>query len=347
MSDRGYIERPLSSFHRPIDCADASELKEQVVEWNGDFAQLSAGPFSAIGGLTQLGVISMARFTFDQTVLNRSYAPRNTVAFLFPGRGSAPAYVRGREVRYTQGVAMTQDACCEAITHGPFVVVAAAIDLDCWNAQSSWLHTQPVADTRGPSIVSQAAWLGSLESSIAWILDAVTQYPAAFTREDVRASLVDRFVATLSNIDGRADTEDATRRGGRARRHRAVERAREYIRENLSEQIRLSDLCNHCYVQSRSLEYGFREMCGLSPVAYIKAVKLSRVRKSLLSAEAPLRSISEIACDYGFWHLSQFAVDYRRFFGETPSATRERARAAFLVKKSPALERFDALLMLS
>lgn len=346
MPDPGCIDPPSRDFHRAIRCADASELKEQVVEWNGDFAQLSAGPFSAIGGLTQLGVITLARFTYDQTVLNRSYAPRDTMAFLFPGRGSAPAYVRGRPVEYTQGVAITQDACCEAITHGPFVVMAAAIDLGFWNAQSNWLRTQPVADTRGPSIVSQAAWLGSLESSINWILDAVTQYPAVLGREDIRASLVDRLLSTLSKIDGRA-TEVGTRGEGRARRHRAVERAREYIRANVSEQIRLSDLCNHCYVQSRSLEYGFREMCGLSPVAYIKAVKLSRVRKALLSVEVPLRSISEIACDFGFWHLSQFAVDYRRFFGETPSSTRERARASFLAKKSPARERSDALLMLS
>jgi AraC family ethanolamine operon transcriptional activator len=31
--------------------------------------------------------------------------------------------------------------------------------------------------------------------------------------------------------------------------------------------------------------------------------------------------INEIANRWGFWHMSQFAADYRRFFGELPSET--------------------------
>ena len=39
------------------------------------------------------------------------------------------------------------------------------------------------------------------------------------------------------------------------------------------------------------------------------------------------RSISEIALDCGFWHLSQFAVDYKRLFAESPSVTYRRTQA--------------------
>jgi AraC family ethanolamine operon transcriptional activator len=31
--------------------------------------------------------------------------------------------------------------------------------------------------------------------------------------------------------------------------------------------------------------------------------------------------INEIAHRWGFWHMSQFATDYHRFFGELPSET--------------------------
>jgi AraC-like DNA-binding protein len=51
-------------------------------------------------------------------------------------------------------------------------------------------------------------------------------------------------------------------------------------------------------------------------------VRLNHVRRRLLSPEWKSRTISRIALDCGFWHLSQFAADYRRMFGETPSATR-------------------------
>lgn len=315
----------VSDFYRPIECEDASGLNADLVEWNGEFAQLKPGTFSANGGLMRLGAISLARITFNQTVLNRSHAPRGAVAFLFPGRGSGAAFVNGQEVDDSQCVAVTKDACCEAITKGHFIVMAAAIDLNVWNAQSHWLETQSIADIRSARIVSQPAWRRSVENSINWIVGALAENPAAFGREDVRASLTDRFLVTLADVNRGQDIGVLSTRDARVHRRKAVERAREYIRENLSEQIRLSDLCSHAYAQARSLEYGFREVSGLSPVGYIKALKLGSVRKALLARQAATRSISEIACDHGFWHLSQFALDYRRFFGETPSATRMRS----------------------
>jgi AraC family transcriptional regulator, ethanolamine operon transcriptional activator len=316
--------RSVSDFYRPIACTDASELNAQVREWNGDFAQLSAGSFHANGGLTQLGAVSVVRLNFDQTILNRSYAPANAVAFLFPGQGSGASFVRGREIDSSQCVAIANDACCEAITKGHFVVMAAAIDLDFWNAQSHWLRTDSVAGIRSARIISRAAWRNSVESSINWIFRALAAHPEAFNREDVRASLSDRFLVTLANLSPPKNVDVESTRDASVRRRKAVERARAYIHENLSEPIRLSDLCLHSHVQSRALEYGFREVSGLSPVTYIKALRLSKVRKALMSFQSSARSISEIACDHGFWHLSQFSMDYRKFFGESPSVTRMR-----------------------
>jgi AraC family ethanolamine operon transcriptional activator len=114
-------------------------------------------------------------------------------------------------------------------------------------------------------------------------------------------------------------------RSAHAQQRSAVERAREYIRVNLAEPLPLSKLCSYAHVQARSLEYGFREITGLAPIAYIKSLRLNAVRRALLRTPAAERSISEIALDNGFWHLSQFAADYRKFFGETPTSTRQGA----------------------
>ena len=34
--------------------------------------------------------------------------------------------------------------------------------------------------------------------------------------------------------------------------------------------------------------------------------------------------VTDVANEWGFWHLGQFAADYRRHFGELPSETFER-----------------------
>ena len=104
--------------------------------------------------------------------------------------------------------------------------------------------------------------------------------------------------------------------------------AREFIHARLSEPLPLSDLCRHAGLKVRTLETGFREVTGLTPIAYIRSLRLNAVRRALHHTLAPQRSISDIALDNGFWHLSQFATDYRKLFGETPMNTRRRSRAA-------------------
>ena len=60
---------------------------------------------------------------------------------------------------------------------------------------------------------------------------------------------------------------------------------------------------------------------------YLRMLRLGEVRRELLKSAGSQRSISEIALDAGFSHLSQFTVDYKKVFGETPSATRRRLLA--------------------
>lgn len=101
--------------------------------------------------------------------------------------------------------------------------------------------------------------------------------------------------------------------------------ATDLIHARLAHPIRLSELCRHAGLNIRSLEYGFREVTGLTPIAYVRSLRLNSVRRTLMQdVTSRGRSISEIAMDAGFWHLSQFAADYRTFFGETPTQTRRR-----------------------
>jgi AraC-like DNA-binding protein len=79
-------------------------------------------------------------------------------------------------------------------------------------------------------------------------------------------------------------------------------------------------------VGERTLQLAFRERFGLTPAAFLKARRLALVRQQLLRLNPADSSIGQVAGALGFTHLGQFAADYRRAFGETPSETLKQTR---------------------
>jgi AraC-like DNA-binding protein len=71
----------------------------------------------------------------------------------------------------------------------------------------------------------------------------------------------------------------------------------------------------------RSLYNLFEKHAGTTPKNYIRNRKLESIRACLNDPSANVRSITEIALDYGFLHLGRFAENYRSAFGELPSDT--------------------------
>ena len=287
-------------IYKPISCTDAAELSAQVQDWNFEFTQLSAGPFSTSGGILLLDSVHVGRLTYDQSLLHRGYTPRGCVAIVIPSRDSGQLFVGGRQVESSQCLTVADGAGLEAISRNRYVDVELAIDLNAWNTQSHWLSECPLALARGIGVeTSSPLWINHMLDTVEWTFSAFAKHPEALRRPDVRASLRDQF---LMRIGGFGDSTNGTQaerhtRDARARRRIAVERAREYIELQLTEPLPLSELCRHAHVQARSLEYGFREITGLSPITYIKSLRLNAVRKTLLNARTPERSISEIALD--------------------------------------------------
>jgi AraC family ethanolamine operon transcriptional activator len=99
-----------------------------------------------------------------------------------------------------------------------------------------------------------------------------------------------------------------------------VARALEYLDAFPQEAISVEQLCQVSACSMSTLERAFKERFSVSPKRYLVMSRLSGVRRTLLEG-AQERSIGHIANDWGFWHMSQFAQDYRQQFGELPSET--------------------------
>jgi AraC-like DNA-binding protein/TolB-like protein len=105
-----------------------------------------------------------------------------------------------------------------------------------------------------------------------------------------------------------------------------VKCALDYMRDNLTEKITLSDVARACATSERRLLKQFRKYVGLPPLAYLRRHRLNVARHELLKAGSD-EAISDIATRCGYLHFGRFAGDYRRLFNEPPSATRKRVRS--------------------
>jgi AraC family ethanolamine operon transcriptional activator len=102
-----------------------------------------------------------------------------------------------------------------------------------------------------------------------------------------------------------------------------VRRSLDLIDASSREPLSVVDLCRATGVSRRTLEYAFHELFGLSPKAYMLARRLDEVRAELRRVHGG-RSITRVANEWGFHHLSRFAALYRRQFAELPSETTRR-----------------------
>ena len=105
------------------------------------------------------------------------------------------------------------------------------------------------------------------------------------------------------------------------RRRRLVEHAIRLARDDAQNVLSVAELSRESGASIRTLRRGFQERFGVSPKTYLHAQRLIGVRRELYLAMQPNTLITDVANSWGFWHMGQFAADYRAMFGELPSQT--------------------------
>ena len=98
-----------------------------------------------------------------------------------------------------------------------------------------------------------------------------------------------------------------------------------WLDARLDEPIKLEALAAVAGVRPRTLEAQFRLYFRTTPLGWVRRMRLARARQQLLGAPDEA-SVTRVAVANGFGQLGRFAAQYRREFGELPSATLTAAR---------------------
>jgi AraC-like DNA-binding protein len=293
--------------------------------WSWDIAQLADGLLDVERLAAPFEEGCIGSVTVDRTCLHQVNALNSWSLAVLPAPESGAVYVEGRRLLAGDVVLLSPGSSLELLSHAVGRIFLIAF---------------PGAGTGGRARLRSPRWYSRTDSRAGCLSDdlrAWLEASNAGSSDSQRAHATRaRLILWLHSLNSEAP-RDGCEGPALSRRRMAVERVRRFIHEHLAETMTLAELCQHAHLQARSLEYGFRDLVGLSPFKYIKMLRLAEVRRRLQTSNPGERSVSELALDCGFCHLSQFAADYKRVFLESPSATRRAVERP----GSPHLSRYE------
>ena len=316
------------SFFKRGRFRDFDLLNEATRGWDLDVRQLGRGPLQA--EMFQAGVPSVVvtQVALDQCFDQSGAAPAGIRTFGFIEEGvsgvrwcdralsdqEVTSFARGGDYRAVSGPSFAGHAI--SLSEERLAEVAATLEdprLDALLAGHGALVTRcdPTA-------------LEELRQALRRVGEASAGGPspeaACGLRDELESEIPGRLLRTLASVRGEV------RPPSFGARELAIRRALPYIESHGDGLITLADLCQATRLSRRTLHYAFKEHFGVTPKAYLKAVRLDGVRRELVSREPPVKVV-DVANRRGFWHMGNFAADYRKHFGELPSDTlRRRSR---------------------
>jgi AraC family ethanolamine operon transcriptional activator len=117
------------------------------------------------------------------------------------------------------------------------------------------------------------------------------------------------------------DIESSELQPGVRSRRETIECIEAYLRARIGTPMRVSTLSRAVGLSERGLRDAFYAVHGKSPLQWMVAERLERVRQILSEPQSGPITVTGAATQYGFCELGRFAASYRQAFGELPSET--------------------------
>ncbi|WP_204141361.1 helix-turn-helix domain-containing protein [Halomicronema sp. CCY15110] len=300
-------------------------MSESLKGWEVNCTQLTQGPFQ--GGLTFLdqGNLQIYQLQLQHAVQVMGAKPTNSLVFTLPLDSF-------RQTAYAYDIALTTDCIFGFDAHREVnhITHSQGANLGCITVSKALFQTYVTQSGRDDldevfmrrNVVvpegSRFAPLVCYLQQLFWI----SQQQPDLVRTALATHLIEQDLLPLL-INALKPAED----GAFLRpypRADIVKDAQEFMEVNLQRPLTLANICQAVHASKRSLHYGFQDMFGMGPMAFLKVLRLHAIRRLLLSAEPQSLQVKEVACAWGFCSMGHFARDYKQLFGESPSQTLAR-----------------------
>ena len=117
------------------------------------------------------------------------------------------------------------------------------------------------------------------------------------------------------------DRSSTTTKQRTERYRQIVDSFEQVARANVGNLVHVTDVSCIAGINQRTLSRAFREIHGIGPYRYLQHLRLSELKRVLVSEEI---TVTQAALRLGFVELGKLGVLYKKVFGESPSETRRR-----------------------
>jgi AraC-like DNA-binding protein len=306
---------------------DFDELSEATRGWDLDFRQLDAG--ASPGEVMQLAEpeSSLVRVRLSRRYHQRGSSPPGIRTFALLQEGVPDIRWCGHDVTEDALMTFHPGGDFEGVSPPGFEVYTLSFSEERLAKTAATLGLPEIHDLLGASEKMTRCDRSALQDLrretrllCQEIEDGRSTARAPWLRQQLEFEIPARILKALASSRVQAPSPPSRLRD------LALERARSFMDEHANRPLTVREVCRAAGVSWRTLDYAFREHFGVTPKAYMKALRMGAVRRELRRAESPVL-ITDVANRWGFWHMGQFAADYRKLFGELPSETPTRGRA--------------------
>jgi len=292
--------------------------------WDLRYEQLSPGRFEGLVHHVQLPLARLVRERCGVAVRQRGRFVEGSYGFAMALEATEPAVFNGQRVE-RDAVMLGRNGELDLCTPAGYALIGIVIDGELlaplWErlygkAPSAWMESHLVVPARSAvADALRALHLKAMDDAGTWLAGAGAAPDDTAARQLRDALLIEWFEALPPTVDASALPSAVARK-------RLVDRACALMLSQPEEPLSMLEVCRRVGASRRKLNYCFQDVLGTSPVKYLRAVRLNGVRREL---RIGMLSVQDVAARWGFWHLGQFARDYKRQFGELPSHTRRDA----------------------
>lgn len=315
--------RPGMNFdHSHKRARDAGEQAASVSDWDQRYEQLSAGRFEGEVDELRVGPVQVFAERANQVVLQAGRLNGQRTSIALVRAHASPGWYCGHRLTGEHLIGVAPQGDFDLVAGAGMQITALSVDTQ---ALRDLLTLVEGADAQLPAVSALLSPSPGALENIRTLLHAALALAqagaSACAHTAARRMLVLSLVDAMLGCGGGSPA--AALPASAASRRRIVSRARQYMQAHAHEVIAVPDLCRAIGTSRRALQYAFEDVMQISPVTYLRALRLNQVRHELRNPASG--SVGDVASRWGFWHLSRFAADYRAMFGELPSATRGAA----------------------